>query len=162
MMVGLKGGLAMRQSLAAVALIRREQEGQTVWLAQWNPRWQRYHFVSGHKQPDESFRQCMVRELAEELHVRESIDFRVAAEPLSHLEYTAWSESAQAETAYTMEAFEVELIGEMAQQTVHADPRNRWLTEPEIRGQYCRDGNPASPSMGLILSKLITEGLTTK
>ena len=41
-------------SEAAVALIRRKQDGQTVWLAQWNDKWQAYHFVSGQKRLDET------------------------------------------------------------------------------------------------------------
>ena len=41
--------------------------------------------------------------------------FRVAAEPLAHLEYVAFSQGAGAETAYTIELFEVELLGDAAQ-----------------------------------------------
>jgi molecular chaperone DnaJ len=67
----------MRQSVAAVALIRRSEAGQALWLAQWNPHWRRYNFVAGHKRPDESFRQCVVRELAEELGLREGADISV-------------------------------------------------------------------------------------
>jgi 8-oxo-dGTP pyrophosphatase MutT (NUDIX family) len=144
----------MRQSIASVALIRRQQDGQTLWLAQWNPRWQKYHFVSGHKQPDETFRQCMVRELGEELGLKEGIDFQLPVEPLAHLEYTAWSESAGAETAYTMELFDVELIGPAARQKVDADPQNGWLSDEEIHSERCEDGKPVSPSMQLILSQV--------
>jgi hypothetical protein len=43
----------MRESTAAVAIIRREHKGQTLWLAQWNGNWQCYHFVGGHKRADE-------------------------------------------------------------------------------------------------------------
>jgi 8-oxo-dGTP pyrophosphatase MutT (NUDIX family) len=143
----------MRQSAAAVALIRRQNDGQTLWLAQWNPRWQKYHFVSGHKRPDETFLQCMVRELGEELGLEEGTGFRVAAEPLAHLEYTAWSESAGAETRYTLELFEVELVGAVAQQRVDADPANRWLTREEIRLERCEDGKPVSPTMARLLPK---------
>src|SRR5262245_472085 len=99
----------MRQSIAGLALIRRQQDGRTLWLAQWNPKWQRYNFVSGHKRPDESFRDCVVREVGEELGLSAGTDFHAAAEPLAHLEYTDWSESARQETAYVMELFEVRL-----------------------------------------------------
>src|SRR5439155_11076042 len=64
------GAPTMRQSTAAVALIRRQQRGQTVWLAQWNPGWQRYHFVAGHKRPNETFRECAEREIGEELDLQ--------------------------------------------------------------------------------------------
>lgn len=152
----------MRESIAAVALIRREQDGQRYWLAQWNRHWQRYHFVGGHKRPEESFRECVVREVSEELGLRDSTDFRAAAEPLARVEYTAWSESAAQETHYTMELFDVELAGDTAWQTVDGDSRNRWLTETEIRAQRCADGQPASESMVRLLTtaKLLAEDET--
>lgn len=59
----------MRLSEAAVALIRREHDGPTLWLAQWNQNWRTYTFVGGHRWPEETFRECLVRELGEELGV---------------------------------------------------------------------------------------------
>lgn len=142
----------MRQSNAAVALIRRLQDGQTHWLAQWNPRWQKYHFVSGHRRPEETFRECMVRELGEELGLHEGVDFQIPTGSPAHFEYTAWSESAAANTAYTVELFEVELVSFVARQKVDTDTQNRWLTDEEIRSKRCEDGKPVSPTMGLLLS----------
>jgi hypothetical protein len=144
----------MRRSEAAVALIRRERDGQTSWLAQWNPRWQAYHFVSGRRHPGESFRECLVREILEELHLGEGADYAVAAGPPRHLEYTAWSEGARAETRYTMELFEVVLADDQARQRVDADPRNRWLGEAEIRSRRCVDGKAVSATMGSLLSEV--------
>src|SRR5438093_216363 len=86
---------AMRRSEAAVALIRREQDGQTLWLAQWNPKWQRYHFVSGHRSPDETFRECLVREIAEELNLSEGLDYQVSSALPIQLEFIDFSESTQ-------------------------------------------------------------------
>jgi len=142
----------MRQSVAAVALIRRQRDGQTLWLAQWNPRWQKYHLVSGHKRPDETFRECLVRELGEELGLREGTDFQMTPEAFARLEYTAWSESAGADTAYTMELFEVKLIGPAAREKVDANPGNRWLSDEEIRSERCDDGKAVSTTMRLLLS----------
>ena len=143
----------MRESIAAAALIRREQDGQTYWLAQWNLHWQRYHFVGGHKRPHESFRECVIREVREELGLCEGADFHAAPEPLAHLEYTAWSESAQQETNYTIELFEVQLVSETARQKVDADKRNRWLAKDELRLQRTAEDMPVSETMALLLSK---------
>jgi 8-oxo-dGTP pyrophosphatase MutT (NUDIX family) len=136
-----------------VALIRREQDGATLWLAQWNRRWGHYHFVAGHKLPDESFRRCLAREIAEELHLREGTDFHIAAGPPAHVEYTAWSAAARAETSYTMELFAVDLT-EAARRAVDENPLNRWLTEAEVRDGRAADGKPVSPTMRLLLSKI--------
>jgi hypothetical protein len=57
----------MRRSEAGVALIRDNVDGgQTRRLARWNTRWQVFHFVAGHRRPEESIRTGLVREVAEE------------------------------------------------------------------------------------------------
>lgn len=143
----------MRQSVAAIALICRHENGQVLWLAQWSRSWQRYHFVGGHKRPDESFRSCAIREITEELDLMEGEEFLVADQPRAHLEYTAWSIGTKEQTQYTMELFDVGLPDDTAQRKVAADPQNRWLTETEIREQSCADGRPVSETMILLLSK---------
>ncbi len=143
----------MRQSIASIALIRRGQGLNTLWLAQWNRRWRCYHFVGGHKHDDESFRQCVIREVTEELEIAEGSGFAVAQQPSARLDYTAWSDGAGQQTHYVMELFDVELIGEAARRQVDADPRNRWLTEAEIRSTCCADGRPVSETMGRILNQ---------
>jgi 8-oxo-dGTP pyrophosphatase MutT (NUDIX family) len=141
----------MRQSLAAIAIIRRQAGDKTLWLAQWNDRWQRFHFVGGHKHDDESFRQCVVREVGEELEIAEGTGCLVGECPLAHLDYTAWSAGAGEETHYVMELFDVQLFDDAVWQQVDADPQNRWLTAAEILGKRCRDGLLVSETMGLLL-----------
>jgi 8-oxo-dGTP pyrophosphatase MutT (NUDIX family) len=143
----------MRQSVAAIAIIRRQSDAETLWLAQWNDRWQRFHFVGGHRHDDESFRQCVVREVAEELEIAEGTGFLVGERPLAHLDYTAWSAGAGEETHYMMELFDVQLVGDAVRQQVDADPQNRWLTVEEIRSGRAADGNPVSDTMALLLDK---------
>ena len=143
----------MRESVASIALIQRDHNGRRQWLAQWNKNWRRYSFVGGHKRPDESFRQCVIRETTEELQLAEGIDFFVADERLARLDYTAWSESARQQTHYQMELFAVQLAGETAQRKVDADPRNRWLTEDEIQARRCNSGEPVSETISLLLTK---------
>lgn len=144
----------MRESVGAVALICKEQEDQVLWLAQWNTNWQRYHFVGGHKRPNESFRDCILREVGEELRLTEGVDFTVAVEAKAHLQYVAWSESAGTETSYEMELFEVTLNGASAFEKVDANLNNRWLSEREILSQRCNDGRPVSPTIELLLRKM--------
>ena len=144
---------ALRQSTAALALIRREVGPNTLWLVQWNRKWACYNFVGGHTHDGESFCQCVAREITEELSLVEGQDFNVASEPAAHSEYTAWSVSAQQETHYTIELFDVRLRGEQAGEKIDADPLNRWLTEIEIRERRCHDGQPVSETMALLLRK---------
>src|SRR5262245_52404020 len=142
----------MRSSVAAFALIRRAVAGGRVeYLGQWNDGWHAYHFVGGHQRDGESFRDCCIREVAEELDLVECRDFRVADERRNHLRYIHFSERAKVETDYTAELFDVELL-EDAARVVEADSDNRWLTESDIRTGRCRDGRAVSPTMLRILS----------
>lgn len=142
----------MRRSIAAVAIIRREDRGRAQWLAQWNDHWQCYSFVAGHKRPTESFRECLVREMGEELGLHERADFTAPTEPRCQVEFTEWSQSARAETNYTMALFDVHLENDAAREKVDADPRNRWLTQAEIQSEQAADGKRVSPTMGRLLA----------
>ena len=136
----------MRRSESAFAIIRRHEQGRTLWLAQWNARWGAYHVVGGHREPGESFRECLVREVGEELHLREGLDYQFASVPPVPLEFTAFSEGARAQTRYIMELFLVELSPE-ACSNVGDDAGNRWLSETEIEAGQTHDGRRVSPTM---------------
>jgi 8-oxo-dGTP pyrophosphatase MutT (NUDIX family) len=148
------GNTPVRRSIAAAALVCEQREGRSLWLGQWSRTWHRFHFVGGHKNDRESFRECLAREISEELDLKEHQDYDMAAEPTAHLEFTAWSEGAMEETAYTTELFEVRLHDGAARDKVDADPVNRWLTEAEILAGQCTDGKPISATMKLLLSKI--------
>jgi 8-oxo-dGTP pyrophosphatase MutT (NUDIX family) len=148
----------MRRSVAAAALIRSDENGRTLWLAQWNPRWRGYHLVGGHKRPEETFRECLVREIGEELGLVEDEEFVVAAEPTARLEFTAWSEGAREETSYAMELFAVALRGP-AREKIDAHSANRWLDEGEIRRGRAADGKAVSPTMHRLLAEIRPGGL---
>ena len=147
----------LRRSVAALALIRRVCEGQACYLAQWNPKWAALHFVSGHKRPAETFRECIVREIGEELGLTSSAERFVAETPRAVLEFTAWSESAGMETSYEMAVFEVELSEASALAKVAANPDNRWVAESEILAGQCADGTRISPTMARVLTELSRE-----
>ena len=142
----------MRQSIASLAVIRQSGGAQTLWLAQWNDKWQAYNFVGGHKHEDESFRECVVREVAEDLGLVAERDFGTG-ERLAHLEYVAWSESAQCETAYVIELFELTLLNDAARERLSRDPQNRWLAESEIHSRMGSNGRPVSATMPLLMTK---------
>jgi len=143
----------VRESVAAAALIREDRGGDTWWLARWSRSWQCYHLVGGHKHDDESFRQCLVREIGEELGLQEHDDFMLSEEPAAHLEFVAWSEGAKEETAYTTKLFDFQFRCGAARAKVDERPKTRSVCEAEIRDGRCNDGNPISHTMGLILRR---------
>lgn len=141
----------MRNSVAAIALIQREIDGHTEWLARWNRNWNAFSFVGGHKEPGETFRDCLIREVIEELGLEPDADFHVAESPQSHLEYVGWSDGARAQTAYTMELYPVDLTGDFTHEKIDDDADNRWLSAQEIQSSRTQDGKAISGTMALLL-----------
>ena len=151
-------GTSTRTSAASLALIRREHAGEEMFLARWNEAWRHYFFVGGHKRPDESSRECIVREVEEELGLRSGSGCMIADEPLACLKFDDWSERAEAPTAYTWMVFTVELSTSNVWETVESDAQNAWLTKQEIEELVARDGRPVSGRIAFVLSTI--EGRT--
>jgi len=139
----------LRRSEGGIALIERIVGGSTEWLAQWNEKWQAFFFVGGHREPSESFRDCVAREIADELGLADS-QFTVAAEPAHHLEYRAQSRSSGTLTEYVMELFPAHLAPGSAERIAN-DPVNTWLGAEEILRLEAHDGRPISTTMRLLL-----------
>ena len=141
----------MRESVSALALIRRDGPAGIEWLVQWNETWAAFNLVGGHRENGETFRECLVRELAEELGVSPG-EYRVADASAAHLEYEAWSWSRRETTKYTMELFDVELLGDVAVRVLR-DESNRWVTTAEILARCCQDGKRVSETVETVLGK---------
>jgi ADP-ribose pyrophosphatase YjhB (NUDIX family) len=107
--------------------------------------------VSGHQEPGESFRECLIREVGEELGLVEGADFKASDAPRMELAFTAWSESAQARTHYVMALFDVELRADEAYRRVESDPANLWLTQDAIRSGHAQDDAAVSATMLQVL-----------
>ncbi len=143
----------MRTSVGAYALIRRAAGGAEEWLTNWNEGWKALNLVGGHREKFESFRECCIREIVEELGLDAAADFRVAPKPEARLEYVADSRSSGEKTAYTIELFAVDLLTEAARTRIDADPAARWLTEREIRALCAADGRAVSPTVEHVLTQ---------
>jgi len=104
------GRAPLRRSRAALAIVWRPGPGgRPLWLAQWNSGWKCFHLVGGHKHRNETFRQCLLREVTAELHLQEGTDFSADEKPLTRQEYTAYSERYKAETMYEITAVPLEV-----------------------------------------------------
>lgn len=139
----------MRVSQAGLACIRRAgpdgPTGEPQFLTQWSQKWGMYSLIGGHVEPGETFRECCVREVAEELGLTAGVDYTVADQPLAPtVEYVAMSGGSKVETQYRMELYAVELLTQAAQAAVDANPANRWLTVAEIQAERTADDTPIS------------------
>lgn len=142
----------LRHSEGGLALITRIVNGEKQWLAQWNDNWKAFFFVGGHREPEENFRECVIREICEELELN-SDQFQVAESATNRLEYIATSRGAGVPTAYTMEVFETTLSPEM-EFRVDVDHQNAWLTEKDVRNLTVGGVRPISVTVQVLLSML--------
>ncbi len=139
----------LRRSEGGIALIQRTLAGKREWLAQWNENWKAFFFIGGHRQGSESFRECVTREIEEELGLTPA-DCPVDARPAHHLEYRAISRNAGELTAYTMELFDAHpTLSSM--EKIARNPMNKWLDEDEIRRMEAHDARPVSVTIGVLL-----------
>lgn len=137
----------MRTSLAAFALLVVDER----WLVRWNERWAAFNLVGGHKEDDETFRQCCLREVNEELGLVPEVDFTVTAEPIKQIEYDSYSKSAGTMTRYTFELFEMALTSDKALETINADPENLWIDDAAILRKQTPDGRAISDTVERVL-----------
>ncbi len=111
-------------------MIERTERGNRQWLAQWNEHWKAFFFVGGHREGDESFRDCVLREIGEELELTVT-EFALSPSALHVLNYRAVSRSADELTDYHLELFETQL-SEPSLSKVSTNAKNKWIDEDEI------------------------------
>jgi ADP-ribose pyrophosphatase YjhB (NUDIX family) len=137
----------MRTSQAGLAYIRRVgPDGDVEYLTQWSESWSMFSLIGGHVEPGETFRECCLREVEEELRLQRS-EFTVG-DSLGRIEYEAFSHGCGQMTRYTVELFAVEVRG-----NVSDDPTNRWLSEREIATMTTGDGLPVSDQVRIVLAR---------
>ena len=133
----------MRISEAALALFARPgADGDREFLTQWNEKWQAYSLIGGAREPGESFRECCIREVVEELELVPGQDFRIATTPVGErMEYIAFSAAAKTDTQYRIELYRAWLTPQ-ADLRVASHPENRWIRESRIMTGCTEDGRP--------------------
>ncbi len=139
----------LRRSEGGIALIQRTLAGKREWLAQWNDNWKAFFLIGGHREGTETFRECVIREIEEELGLT-AAECTVDAKPVHRHEYRALSRSAGELTAYSMELFNAHPTpGGL--ETIARNPMNKWLDEDEIRRLEAHDGRPVSVTIRVLL-----------
>lgn len=141
-----------RLSHGSLALITILDGKQHLWLGQWNDSWEAINFVGGHREHGESYRDCLIREITEELGLLLTRDFRVPAEPTKAIEYTAVSKRTDEWTRYHLMLYSVALTAGVSER-LSEDPRNHWLTEQHVDVLETDSGMPVSPTMKLVFAE---------
>jgi 8-oxo-dGTP pyrophosphatase MutT (NUDIX family) len=133
----------MRKSQAALAII----EQQDAWLVQWNSNWQAYSLIGGHVEAGESFRECCIREITEELECAPA-DVEVAFESYADLHFCECSKAARVETEYQWELFRASICDHLRSNL----PNDcKWVTPAQIKNGLANDGKPIAAQVGRVL-----------
>lgn len=142
----------LRQSEGGIAIIRRAgRSGRPEWLAQWNEKWAAFFLIGGHREAGESFRECVTREVAEELELDPAA--YTVGDPLARLQYLAPSRSAGELTEYDQHLYPVAL-SEAARKLIDDGEKRlglRWLSAAEVRRHEAEDGRPVSETVEVLL-----------
>jgi ADP-ribose pyrophosphatase YjhB (NUDIX family) len=138
-------GSPMRISEAGLACITRVgPNGDVEYLTQWSETWKMFSLIGGHVEPGESYRECVTREIEEELTLSQD-EFRVG-ESLGRIEYEAFSQGSRQMTQYRVELFAVTVLGKVSE-----SPTNRWLKVGEIEKKLTFDALPISEQVHRVL-----------
>jgi ADP-ribose pyrophosphatase YjhB (NUDIX family) len=145
----------MRVSEAALAWIQHLGPTGPELLVQWSESWQMFSLIGGHRETGETFRDCCIREIAEELELTPD-QYTVAPQPLRRVEYVAYSHSQQRETCYQIELFQASGID---WDTAVRIPQTRWIRGDEVYARKTHDGLPISDQVAhMVKAAIAAEG----
>lgn len=142
-----------RISESSLALIKRKSTQGVELFVQWNARWKQFHFVGGHREPDEDYRECLIRELREELEVAPEDGVQIAELPCLSLEFLSKSVRSGTMTRYRMRVFEVS-IDEHLLDELETSPSVCWVSPPEILSGRTEAGKPIADNVQRVWKKL--------
>ena len=121
----------------SVSMIRHTRPDYSSWLACWNDSSECFEFVVAPRLEQESYRDCLSREIAWTLKLERDRDYLISS--VARLHYEAHE--------LTVEFFVVEPYGQSFRKRIDANPNARWLRRHELENRRTDDG--LSVSVGL-------------
>lgn len=113
------------------------------WLVQWNRHWQAYNLIGGRVESGESFFDCAMREVCEELGLALD-DFTLSPDPIAKIDFRGLSSDGAVEATYCMQLFAARAAEPQALETLASLASNRWLTLAEIYAGLTSEGKRIS------------------
>jgi hypothetical protein len=142
----------MRKYCRGFALIPRETGEPSCWFCHWDERNNFFDFVAGERAGDESFRDCVDREVSSKLGLRTS-DFLVANVAQLNLEFAAVLPGDEEPNHVRVAFYIVRPYSQAARQVLASFPGGRWLTGHELLEGGTRDGKRVNPSLTYLLKR---------
>jgi hypothetical protein len=137
----------------SIGLIRHPKEVERLWLAVWDQQSAHFDFVFAERLENDSFRECLDREIAWTLPLRKGKDYLISSVARLHLD-TAFSVAEQTNLMlYSIELFIVDLFGKMAAKSLANDPDMLWVSSEEVLGGQTNCGRKISPRLVSLIRK---------
>jgi ADP-ribose pyrophosphatase YjhB (NUDIX family) len=133
-----------RKSVSALAVIISNNN----ILLRFNKKSGVYFFIGGQVKGRDTFKQSLVREIAEETKLKQS---HYNLMDSTTVEFTKESKSAGELTDYTMTLYQCAIVSNAAFSLIEEDPRLMWVSMEEIMNGSASDGKPISDDIVTLL-----------
>jgi hypothetical protein len=141
----------MNHFTGSIALLRHPKQLENLWLANWDARRQHFDFVTAARLDDESFRECLDREIAWVLDLRPGKDYIISSQARLHLDLRV--DLTVEGTFYVVEFYIADLYGKASRAMVELNKEVRWLTGDEVLSGQTSEGVPVNPSLVELLHR---------
>ncbi|MEQ9410494.1 MAG: hypothetical protein RIK87_22355 [Fuerstiella sp.] len=143
----------MNHFTGSIALMRHPTQLENLWLAWWNQRAGHYDFVTAERLDDESFRECLDREIAWVLDLERGRDYLISSMARLHLDVPVEASEDIPDTFFAVEFYIVDLYGSSGRLSLEQNRDVRWLSSDEVLSGRTSDGRPVSPSLVHLLNQ---------
>jgi hypothetical protein len=143
----------MRKWFQSVALIRRLDNGQSLWLAREGDTPGVLNFIAAPRLEKESFRETIRREVAWVLDLDPQRDLLVSNMAQVNLEFAGRLPGDDEDSHIAAAFFMVEPYGNNAHKAIRSDPENHWLTSSEVCSGRLAKGQVLEPALVYLLER---------
>jgi hypothetical protein len=142
----------MQKYARGLALIPQGNGARSTWFCHWDQENTRFDFVTSERVGDESFRDCIDREIVMKLGLRTN-DFLVANMAQLNLEFAAVLPGYEESNHVMVAFFLVQLYSRASRQKLKSFPGGRWLTGHELLEGKTTDGEAVNPVLTYLLKR---------
>lgn len=145
--------MSLVQNHTSVALIRHPEGKERKWLVKWVSASGWWTFVTAERIGNESWRECLDRELAWVFPLRRGKDYLISSMARLHLEEIVCDSQTGEDLHVAFEFFVVDPYGRDARKTFDTLEGTRWVTTAELLGGNASDGTAIDPQLTELLLK---------
>ena len=138
--------------VGSIGMIRHPDFPEQKWLGSWNPSAGQFSFVFAEKIGNDTFRECLDREIGWLLPLRRGRDYLISSMARIHLETELITRPGSSD-AFVVELFVVDLYGKQSLASINQADELSWLTVSELIQGKTNEDLPIAPTLVQLLRK---------